>query len=212
MWNRIIHKRMASDPYTDLQGCSKKGPRGFCASHSMTACCSTFSPCFPTMQLSRSGTTSQMCSRSPSTSAYVSLCRVWNSSTATLRNYLVGSTAQVPSPVQFPWTYCLPKADLVRPVQWMYPHTWQDQFNLHKKGMMPVDIQLLLMSLEAIEHICVQERSNAQSMENTSNEGVKWKQETWYQVYVQSSQESSHQESLQPLQKAWGRVYHAQHH
>jgi hypothetical protein len=27
-WNKIIHERTASDPYTDLQGCSKKGPRG----------------------------------------------------------------------------------------------------------------------------------------------------------------------------------------
>jgi hypothetical protein len=28
MWKEIVHKQMASDPYTDLQGCSKKGPRG----------------------------------------------------------------------------------------------------------------------------------------------------------------------------------------
>jgi hypothetical protein len=27
-WNKIIHEQTASDPYTDLQGCSKKGPRG----------------------------------------------------------------------------------------------------------------------------------------------------------------------------------------
>jgi hypothetical protein len=28
-WNKIIHEQTASDPYTDLQGCPKKGPRGF---------------------------------------------------------------------------------------------------------------------------------------------------------------------------------------
>ncbi len=27
-WNKIIHEQMASDPYTNLQGDSKKGPRG----------------------------------------------------------------------------------------------------------------------------------------------------------------------------------------
>jgi hypothetical protein len=29
-WNKIVHnhKQTISDPYTDLQGCSKKGPRG----------------------------------------------------------------------------------------------------------------------------------------------------------------------------------------
>jgi hypothetical protein len=28
-WNKIVHRQMASDPYTDLQGCSKKRLRGF---------------------------------------------------------------------------------------------------------------------------------------------------------------------------------------
>jgi hypothetical protein len=27
-WNKIVHKQRTSDPYTDLQGCSRKGPRG----------------------------------------------------------------------------------------------------------------------------------------------------------------------------------------
>jgi hypothetical protein len=46
-----------------------------------------------------------------------------------------------------------PKADLASHVLWMCPHMWQDQFNLHKKGLMPVDIRLLLMSLDAIENV-----------------------------------------------------------
>jgi hypothetical protein len=28
-WNKIVQEQTASDPYTDLQGCSKKGLRGF---------------------------------------------------------------------------------------------------------------------------------------------------------------------------------------
>jgi hypothetical protein len=28
VWNKIVHEQSASDPYKDLQGCSKKGPRG----------------------------------------------------------------------------------------------------------------------------------------------------------------------------------------
>jgi hypothetical protein len=32
-WNKIVHKQTASDPYTDLQGCTKKGPRGLHTSH-----------------------------------------------------------------------------------------------------------------------------------------------------------------------------------
>ena len=28
-WNKIVHEQTATDTYTDLQGCTKKGPRGF---------------------------------------------------------------------------------------------------------------------------------------------------------------------------------------
>jgi hypothetical protein len=49
------------------------------------------------------------------------------------------------------------EADLATHVPRMCPHVWQDQFNLHKKGMTPVDMCLLLMSLEAIECVCLQE-------------------------------------------------------
>ena len=41
----------------------------------------------------------------------------------------------------------------------MCPYTWQDQYNLHKKGGTLVDTHSLLVSLEAIERVCGQERS-----------------------------------------------------
>jgi hypothetical protein len=50
---------------------------------------------------------------------------------------------------------------------------WQDQLNLHEKGMTPVEMHLLLMSLKAIEHVCTQEKSKAQSGEKASNKGKK---------------------------------------
>jgi len=37
---------------------------------------------------------------------------------------------------------------------------WQDQSNLHKKGGTPVDMRLLLLSLEATERVYGQEISN----------------------------------------------------
>jgi hypothetical protein len=43
------------------------------------------------------------------------------------------------------------EADLASHVLWMCPNMWQDQFNLHKKGMTPVDsMHLLLLSLKTI--------------------------------------------------------------
>ncbi len=45
------------------------------------------------------------------------------------------------------------KADLASHVLRMCPLQWQDQYNLHKRGMTPLDMHLLLMSLEVIECI-----------------------------------------------------------
>jgi hypothetical protein len=48
----------------------------------------------------------------------------------------------------------------------------QDQFNLHEKGGFPVDMRSLLLSLEAIERVCGQERSeksNASRNEKASH-------------------------------------------
>jgi hypothetical protein len=36
----------------------------------------------------------------------------------------------------------------------MCPLQWQDQYTMNKKGMTPMDMQLLLTSLEAIERAC----------------------------------------------------------
>jgi hypothetical protein len=35
VWNKILHRQTASDPYADPQGCSKKG-HNFCTSYLMT--------------------------------------------------------------------------------------------------------------------------------------------------------------------------------
>ena len=46
--------------------------------------------------------------------------------------------------------------------------TWQDQSDLHKKGGTPVDMCLLLLSLEAAKRVCGQEisdKSNASRIE-----------------------------------------------
>jgi hypothetical protein len=51
------------------------------------------------------------------------------------------------------------EADLASHVLRMCPYAWQDKYNLHEKGGSPVDMRLLLQSLEAIKCVCGQERS-----------------------------------------------------
>jgi hypothetical protein len=60
----------------------------------------------------------------------------------------------------------------------MCPLMWQDQYNLNKKGMMPMDMCLLLTSLEVIERICTYEKGksdNFKKPDKTSNKGKKGK-------------------------------------
>jgi hypothetical protein len=45
------------------------------------------------------------------------------------------------------------EAELGSHVLRMCPIQWQDQYNMNKKGMMPMDMCLLLTSLEAIKHV-----------------------------------------------------------
>jgi hypothetical protein len=62
------------------------------------------------------------------------------------------------------------KADQASHFLWMCPHTWHNQSNLRKKGITPVDMHLLLLSLEADEHVCTQKRSNANPTKSFSQE------------------------------------------
>jgi hypothetical protein len=50
---------------------------------------------------------------------------------------------------------------------------WQDHFNLHKKGMTPVDMRLPHMSFKAIERLYAQEKSNTQSNNKASKKSKK---------------------------------------
>jgi hypothetical protein len=57
----------------------------------------------------------------------------------------------------------------------MCPLQWQDQYNMNKKGMMPMDMRLLLTSLEAIECICTYEKGKLESFEKSSHKSKKGK-------------------------------------
>jgi hypothetical protein len=95
------------------------------------------------------------------------------------------------------------RADLASHVLQMCPHTWQDQFNLHKKGTTPMDMYLLLLSLDAIQPVYPR-KIQCTIQQDLFSHRQERKQKAWYQVYGQGSQESLHQEALQPLQEAWG--------
>jgi hypothetical protein len=67
------------------------------------------------------------------------------------------------------------EAELGSHVLRMCPIQWQDQYNLNKKGMTPMDMRLLLASLEAIKHICTYKKGKMESSKKSSNKGEKGK-------------------------------------
>jgi hypothetical protein len=70
------------------------------------------------------------------------------------------------------------EAELGAHVLHMCSIQWQDQYNMNEKGMMPMDMRLLLTSLEAIKRICTYEKGKLDSFEKSnkaSNKGEKGK-------------------------------------
>jgi hypothetical protein len=51
----------------------------------------------------------------------------------------------------------------------MCPLQWQDQNNMNKKGMTPMDMCLLLTLLEAIKCVCTHEKGKLESSEKSSH-------------------------------------------
>jgi hypothetical protein len=70
------------------------------------------------------------------------------------------------------------EAELGAHVLHMCPLTWQDQYNLNEKGMTPLDMRMLLISLEAIECVCTHEKGKQEEKsEKSSFNGKKGKKD-----------------------------------
>jgi hypothetical protein len=67
------------------------------------------------------------------------------------------------------------EAELGSHVLRMCPIQWQYQYNMNKKGMMPMDIRSLLTLLEAIKCICTYKKGESESSKKSSNKGEKGK-------------------------------------
>jgi hypothetical protein len=67
------------------------------------------------------------------------------------------------------------EAELGAHVLHMCPIQWQDQYNLNKKGMTPMDMHPLLTALEAIERVCTYKKGKSESSEEASHKSKKGK-------------------------------------
>jgi hypothetical protein len=174
-WNKIVIEQMEGDPYVNLQGVSLEGPRGMS--------CESFNDCvmfhlltaFPINAAEQEKYYILNVIKKPQC---VNMCQFvrpveqLNAYIAQMPCFFYSPNANASAKSQnVPFN----KAELGAHVLHMCPIQWQDQYNLNKKGMTPMDMRLLLISLEAIERVCTYEKGKLESSKKSSFKSKKRK-------------------------------------
>jgi hypothetical protein len=167
-WNKIIKEQTEADPFKDLQGVSRKGPRGLLRESFDDCVMFHLLTVFPNNASEQEKYYRSNMLKKPQRvgihqfvqpveqlNAYVLQLPCWYYSPS----YNAGMT---PTNVSFT------KADLASHVLWMCLHQWQDQYNLQEKGMTLMDMHSLPASLKAIKRMCTPEKAHAQFGEKAS--------------------------------------------
>jgi hypothetical protein len=174
-WNKIVIKQAESNPFVSLQGVSLEGPRGMSRD--------SFNDCMMFHLLTVFSINAaeqekfyisnilkkphhvnvrQFVRRLEQLNAYISQVPCF---------YYSPNANASTKPESVPFT----EAELGAHVLHMCPIQWQDQYNMNKKGMMPMDLLLLLTLLEAIERICTYEKGKLKSSKKSSHKSKKGK-------------------------------------
>jgi hypothetical protein len=161
VWNKIIGKQTESDPYINLQGDSLEGPRGMS--------CKLFNDCvmfhlltaFPINAAEQDNYYITNVLKKPqriNVRQFVQRVEQLNVYITQMPCFYYSPHANASTkPNNVPFT----EAELGAHVLHMCPLMWQVQYNLNKKGMTPMDMRLLLMSLDAIERICTYKKGKS---------------------------------------------------
>jgi hypothetical protein len=177
-WDKTVNKQTESDPYVNLQGDSLEGLRGMS--------CKSFNNCVMFHLLTEFPINAAEQEKYYITNVLKKPQRI------NVRQFVWHVEQLNPYIDQMPRFYYSPhanastkpdnvlftEAQLGAHVLHMCPLMWQDQYNLNKKGMTPMDMRLLLMSLEAIERVCTCEKGkldNFEKFDKSFNKGKKGK-------------------------------------
>jgi hypothetical protein len=174
-WNKIVIEQMEGDPYVNLQGVSLEGPRGLS--------CKLFNNCmmfhlltaFPINAAEQEKYYILNVLKKPrriNVRQFVRHVEQLNAYIAQMPCFFYSTNVNASTkPKNVPFN----KAELGAHVLRMCPIQWQDHYNLKKKGMTPMDMRLLLISLEAIERICTFEKGKLESSKKSSHKSEKGK-------------------------------------
>jgi hypothetical protein len=166
-WNKIVQEQTEADPYQDLHGLTRKGPRGMPRTSFEDCVMFQLLTVFPNNAAEQERYYITNLLKKPqriSICQFVQRVEKINSYIAQLPCWYYSPSVKVKT---VPMNVSFAEADLASHILRMCPYTWQDQYNLHEKGGAPTDIRSLLQSLEAIERVCGQEGSVAAKIEVT---------------------------------------------
>jgi hypothetical protein len=176
-WNKIISEQTESNPYVNLQGDTLEGSRGMLRWLFHKCVMFHLFIAFPinvaeqekyyisnVLKKPQRVNVHQFVRQVEQLYAYIALMPCF---------YYSPHTNAITKPENVLFT----EAELGAHVLCMCPLPWQDQYNMNKKGMMPMDMRLLLTLLEAIERVCTHEKGKLdnEKSEKSSYQGKKGK-------------------------------------
>jgi hypothetical protein len=173
VWSKIISEQTEGDPYVNLQGDTLEGPRGM-SSQSFNDCMM-----FPLLTAFPINTAEQEkyyisnVLKKPqrfNIRQFVRQVEQLNAYIAQMPCFYYSLHANASTkPENFPFM----EAELGAHVLRMCPLMWQNQCNMNKKGMTPMDMRSLLTSLEAIERVCTHEKGKPDNNEKSNKSSYK---------------------------------------
>ncbi len=110
-------------------------------------------------------------------------------------------------PKNLPFT----EAELGAHVLRMCPLAWQDQYNLNKRGMTPMDMQTLLTSLEAIERVCTHEKGKQEEKAEKASFNSKKVKKGQVLILRPMFLRKFVLQKMRPVQETWGRTHDPQY-
>jgi hypothetical protein len=177
-WNNIVSKQTEGNPYVNLQGDTLEGPKGMLRQFFNDCMMFHLLTAFPINAAEQEKYYILNVLKKPqriNVRQFVCQVEQLNAYIAQMPCFYYSPHANASTKLEnYPFT----EAELGAHVLHMCPLQWHNQYNLNNKGMMPMAMRSLLISLEAIEHVCTHEKGkpdNHEKSEKSSYKGEKGK-------------------------------------
>jgi hypothetical protein len=206
--NKIISKQTESDPFVNLQVVSLEGSRGMY--------CKSFNNCVMFHLLTAFSVNAAEQEKYYITNVLKKPQRVNVRQFVCCVEQLNAYIAQMPCFYYSPNANAITKpknvpfmeAEQGSHVLRMCSIQWQDQYNMNKKGMTPMDMRSLLTFLEAIKRICTYKKANRNLPKRLPTRARKGRNVLVPILWPGFPRKSALRNIVQ---EAWGQVYCAQH-